>query len=130
MSYSNPNVITYGLGLQAFTSAIAIKVVPPLRHNRGVILDISCAVTILFTAVSTPAYVRVGTDADPDKYAELNMGTAASGSAYNSRDFPRAILSDIDLARDEVSDVRIATIAPTGGTPAGSAHVWIPIAWS
>lgn len=130
MSYSNPKIITYALGVQAFTTPITRFVKPPRRANRGVIVDIATSVTVLFTAVTTAGFVRVGTAGDNAKYAELNMGTAAANSAYTAVDVPGSIKSDIDMARDAITSVRIATIAPTGGSPAGTADVWIPIAWS
>lgn len=130
MSYSNPKHVTYALGSQAFTSPIALLVKPPPRRNRGVVLDISTAVTVIFTAVTTPGYVRVGTTGTNAKYAELNMGTAAAGSSYNSRDIAGVIRSDIDMSRDAVNEIRIATVAPTGGTPTGTAYVWVSIDWS
>lgn len=131
MSYSNPRNITYGLGVQNFTTPITRFVKPPPRCNRAIIIDIAASITVLFTAVTTAGFVRVGTAADNARYAELNMGVAAANTAYNATDVPGSIRAiGIDMARDAITSVRIGTVAPTGGTPAGTADVWIAIAWS
>lgn len=131
MSYGNPKPITYALGLQAPASAVvALRVKPPIRTNRGLVVDIAAAVTVLFTAVTTPAFIRVGTVALPLRYASLNMGTAAINTSLTSRDVLGTIILDIDMARDSVTEIQLSTVAPTGGSPAGSAYMWITIAWS
>jgi hypothetical protein len=131
MSYaSNPVEVTYNWPAQNFTSPITRAVKPPVRANRGRITNLSVSVTTLFTAVTTQGFVRVGTAGNASLYAELGMGTAAAGTAYNDRDFPRTIRSDIDMTRDNITQVLVATIAPTGGTPAGVGDIQLAIAWS
>jgi hypothetical protein len=79
--YDNPIVITYGLGDQDFGAAgDALAIKPPPGVSRGRIVDSHVAVKETFTAVTTPAYIRLGTAADADFYAELNLGTAAGGA--------------------------------------------------
>lgn len=130
MSYSNPVERHYGISGHNFTTAATRVIKPPPRCNRGRITDIHVSVTTTFTAVTTQGFVNVGTAADPVKYASMGMGTAASGSAYNTRDFPSAIKTDIDLSRDGVSVIQYAIVAPTGGSPAGAGDVSVSIAWS
>lgn len=127
--YDNPLTVSYNMGLHDFGAggdALAIK--PPPGRNRGRIEDIHVAVTETFNQVTTPAYIRVGTAGDADKYAELNMGAAADTDAYNLRN-TGAQTSVIDLDADSISQVEVAYVAPTGGTPAGIGYVTIVISW-
>lgn len=124
--YDNPLTITYSLGLHDFGSggdALGIK--PPAGFTRGKIRDIGVMVTETFNAVTTPGYVRVGTATDPDAYAELNMGAAADTNYWNVLDDPDAIIADIPSA----TQLEVALVAPTGGTPAGIGYVNIVIDW-
>lgn len=126
MSYSNPLVITYNLGLHDFGAAgddLAIKA--PTGYEHGRILDIGVAVTETFTNTTTPAYIRIGTTTDPDAYAQMDMGTAADTNYYNTQDDTDAII-DADVTNTQLE---VALVAPTGGTPAGIGHVHITIAW-
>lgn len=127
MAYNNPDVITYSLGSHDFGAGgadLAIKA--PKGYTQGRILDVGVAVTETFTATTTPAYVRVGTGADPDAYVELNMGTAAATDYYNTADDTDAIINA------DVTDTQleVAFVAPTGGTPAGIGLVSITVAWT
>jgi len=126
MSYSNPLVITYNLGLHDFGAggdALAIKA--PNGYENGRIMDIGVAVTETFTATTLPGYIRIGTTGDADAYAELNMGTAADTDYYNTADDTDAII-DADVTNTQLE---VALVAPTGGTPAGIGHVHITISW-
>ena len=126
MSYSNPLVITYNLGLHDFgTAGDALAIKAPSGYASGRIMDIGVAVTETFTATTTPAYVRLGTTTDADAYAELNMGTAADTNYYNTQDDTDAII-DADVTSTQIE---VALVAPTGGTPAGIGHVHVTIAW-
>lgn len=129
-SYSNPLQVTYGFGnLNFVTGAGTYKVKPPPRLTAGGVKDIHVRVTTLFTAVTTPAYVRVGNAADNAKYAELNMGTAAANAAYNSRDIAGVLKANINLTKDAITDVDVRVIAPTGGAPAGVGYLDVVIGW-
>jgi len=119
-------VITYSLGEHDFGAggdALAIKA--PTGYENGYIVDVGVMVTETFTADTTPGYVRLGTTSDADAYAELNMGTAADTDYYNTQDDTDAIIS----AAVTNSQIEVALVAPTGGTPAGKGHVNITVAW-
>jgi hypothetical protein len=129
-TYSNPLTVPYNFGNLNFVSgAGTYKVKPPPRATCGRVEDIHVRVTTLFTQVTTPAYVRVGTSGDNLKYAELNMGAAAAGAAYNTRDVAGSIKSNINLTKDAISDVDIRVVAPTGGSPAGVGYLDVIISW-
>ena len=92
--YENPVRISYYFGAHDFgagAGAFAIK--PPKGKKRGRVVDIHLAPTETFTQTTTPGYVRVGTAADADKYAELNCGAAAAhrcGPSTSRRSRPRS----------------------------------------
>ena len=126
MSYSNPLTITYVVGEHDFGAggdALAIKA--PAGYENGRIRDVGVMVTETFTATTTPGYVRLGTATDADAYAELNMGTAADTNYYNTQDDTDAIIS----ADVTSTQIEVALVAPTGGTPAGKGYVHITVDW-
>ena len=127
MSYSDGPVITYTLSAVDFgagTTNHAIKA--PEGFEKGRIIDVGVAVSELFTNVTTAAFVRIGTGADPDAYVELDMGVAAATDYYNTQDDTDAI---IDAVIPSATQVEVACIAPTGGTPAGIGDVHITVRW-
>jgi hypothetical protein len=130
--YDNGIVCSYSFGSLAFGgsgSAWALK--PPAGLNRGKIVDIQVQVSVLFTAVTTPAYVRLGWAADDDYYAQLSMGTAAATDAYGIRNvgYDVAVFKSINMVVDAISQVEVVFVAATGGTPAGTGVPNIMINW-
>jgi len=126
LSEINPRAMTYVLSAVDFgagDSAHAIKA--PAGYPNGRLLDVGVAVSETFTETTTQGFVRVGTAADPDAYAELQMGTAAATDFYNTQDDTDAIISE-DVTNTQIE---VACIAPTGGTPAGIGDVHILIDW-
>ena len=127
MPYDNPLTVTYNLGTIDFGAgdeALAIRA--PAGYDYGRIVHVGVAVKETFTNTTTAAYVRIGTATDADAYVELNMGTAADTNYYSERDDTDAI---IDPEVDD-TQLEVALIAPTGGTPAGIGDVHIVINWS
>ncbi len=126
MAYDKSEIITYSLGEHDFGAggdALAIKGPPGLT---GRIKDIGVMVTETFTATTTPAFVRMGTGADPDAFAELSMGVAADTDYYNTQDDTDAIIVE---ALPPDTQIEVALVAPTGGTPAGKGFVNIAVEW-
>ena len=76
-SYDNPRVQTYSLGAYNFggTGAEAFAIPVPDGMSRCRIDDISAMCTETFT--DGAAKVEIGTSADPNHYAELNIGVLA-----------------------------------------------------
>jgi len=129
MSYDNPTTVSYCLGTIDFGAgggAFAIK--PPPGKKRGNVVDVQVQVSETFTQDTTPGYVRLGTSGDADKYAELNMGAAAATDAYNLATTGQTA-NVIDMTADSITQVEVACVAPTGGTPAGIGAVNITIDW-
>jgi len=122
-----PRTITYHLGTIDFgdTTDVNMAIKAPRGSQWGELIDIGVNVTEVFTATTTPSYVRLGTTADADAYAELNMGTAAATDYYNTQDDADAIINN----KIPSTQVEVALIATTGGTPTGIGEVEITIAW-
>lgn len=134
--YADYDVVNYGFGLYAFTAGITTSLVPPVRTNRAVVIDIHVNATIVFTQVTTPAFVRLGTAASAARYAELNMGATAAGASLNlpatgkyNPSNPNAFFN-IDLVRDAVSAVQMQVVAMTGGSPTGTGYLNVALGWS
>jgi hypothetical protein len=139
--YDNPMRMTYVYPALAFGGASSASTIKPPRRlagsgtmKEGIIHDIHVAVTVLFTAVTTPAFVRLGYAGDHDYYAELNMGTAAASAGINAGEqstYP--IFRKIDLANDEtpgaLTAVLVNFVAATGGSPAGTGTTTVSIGW-
>lgn len=126
MSYDNAQIITYSLGLHDFGAGSDDLAIKGPTGKKGRIVDIGVMVTETFTATTTPGYVRLGTAADADAYAELGMGVAADTNYWNILDDTDAIIA-ADVPAD--TQIEVALVAPTGGTPAGIGWVNISVAW-
>ena len=127
MSYSTPTTVTYTFSAHDFgagAGATAIKA--PAGFENGRIIDVGVTdITETFTAVTTPAYVTLGTVANSLQYAVLNLNTAAATDAFNTQDDPDAI-TDADVTNEQIE---VSYIAPTGGTPAGIGTPYVVIDW-
>lgn len=134
--YENPLPMSYNFGEQDFTAANAFAIRKPKNARFAKIREIHVAVTTTFTQDTNPGYVRVGTTGDADKFAELNMGTAAATDGYGTHD--NDAIEDageiIDLENDgdsgaSLSQLEVAMVSPTGGTPAGAGIVTVVVEW-
>lgn len=124
--YDNPQTVTYSFGEHDFGAAGDALAIKGLPGKKGKIRDIGVAVTETFNAVTTSAFIRLGTAADPDAYAELALGTAADTNYFNVLDDTDAIIAaDVPAS----TQIEVAFVAPTGGTPAGKGYVNIVIDW-
>lgn len=128
-TYSNPLSITYDFGQHDFgagSDTHDIKGPPGMKGRvRNVLLK---KVTEAFTATTTPAYIRVGTTADADKYVEVSCATTAIDGVVSAAPNPATYLpANTEIEADSI--VRTSFIAPTGGTPAGIGEVQITIDW-
>ncbi len=127
MSYSNPKLEGHYQWNHDFGAGSGVQRVQGPKGSRGFLKAISVEVTETFTNDTTPAYVRVGTNADNDAHAEMDMGVAAIDTVYNdSNDDTDAIING-ELPADTLLEVNF--VAPTGGTPAGIGNVSVWIDW-
>lgn len=131
--YDNPLTMTYSIAALAFGGASSTRgIKPPKNMNRGNVRDIMTSVTVLFTAVTTAAFLKVGHAGDDDYFAIVSMGTAAAGAGYGLRD-NGSIFKMIDLLNDPtpgvLTQILLTFTASTGGSPAGTADVNVCIDW-
>ncbi len=123
MAYDNPKVITYSFGEIDVADAPEISAIKGPTGMEGRILDICCSCTETFNAVSTSAFLRLGTGTDADAYAQMTMGTTADTDAFNTWTRGTTAVLPVD------TQIEVAFIANTGGTPAGKGFYNIAIMW-
>lgn len=129
MSYSNPDRRSYVFPAVNFGSTSAQSFKGP-AGKKGVLVDIHVACTTLFTAVTTAAFVDVGTAADIDYNAHFGLGTLAATDAIllTGSTGSLAALIEPNIAAD--TQVEVTFTAPTGGSPAGVGTVTITVDWA
>lgn len=107
------------------------------KDRKGKLVDYGIHhVTETFTNTTTPGYVSVGSAADADAYGEeLDLGTTAADvgsksvrTTADAEDIEDYIL-DAGLSLPADTKVGLVCTAPTGGTPAGIAQVFMIIDW-
>ena len=126
MAYDNPDRRLYQRQ-HDFGAASEIFSVRGPSGKQGILRLVAVAVTETFTATTTQGFVRVGTAADNDAFAELQMGTAADEDYWDSDTDDTNAIIDSDIPADTLVEVNL--VAPTGGTPAGQGEVHIMIDW-
>ena len=129
MSYSLPNRRTYTFPAVNFGATSAQSIKGP-AGKKGVLVDIHVSCTTLFTAVTTQAYVDVGTAADIDYNAHFGLSTLAATDSISllGSTGSLAALIEPNIAAD--TQVEVTFTAPTGGSPAGVGTVQIVIDWA
>ena len=93
---------------------------------KGRIVEMGAHITETFTATTTPGYIRAGTGADADAYAEMNMGVAADTNTWTTNNDTDAIIA-ADIAAN--AQVEVTHVAPTGGSPAGKCWPFFVVYW-
>ncbi|ROH88002.1 hypothetical protein ED236_00470 [Pseudomethylobacillus aquaticus] len=123
--YDNPSTVTFQFGNHDFGAGAAALSFKLPKGKSGRLIDVGVMnISEAFTATTTPAYVRVGTGLDPDAYAQLSCGTTAIGDTVNTVDDTDAII-DAQLPAD--TQIEVALVAPTGGTPAGIGTAFVVV---
>lgn len=121
-----PWQISYNLGEIDFGAGDSDHEIKGPPTMRGEVIEVHVSVTETFTDDTLDGFVRVGSAADEDEFAELDMGTTAAGTALGASGQSGALKGVLVGAAE---DVQIACYAPTGGTPAGKGHITIVINW-
>jgi hypothetical protein len=130
MHYTFP-VLDFGAGAEIY------YVLGP-KGRKGKLVDYGIHhVTEAFTTDTLPAYVSVGTAADPDAYGEeLGMGTSAIDvgsksvrTSFRDPDDIALYILDAGLSLPADTKVGLHCTSPTGGTPAGIAQPFMIIDW-
>jgi len=126
MAYENPTYVSYNFGIYDFGAASEALEINGPSGKKGRVYDVHVAATETFNEVTTPAYVRVGSATTADEFAELDLGSTADADALSATNQTGA-LKAVNIDADEA--VKVAFVAPTGGTPAGMGYVTIVIGW-
>lgn len=136
MSYSAPNRLSFSTGLHTFSAGDAARnIAVPKGARFARIANIHVSGTTTFNAVTTSAKVQLGNATTASKYANFDVGTLAAGSAVDLADKTTALQSgyreyiDCGAEGENLTDIKLSLIAPTGGTPAGAGIVDITIDW-
>jgi hypothetical protein len=136
-----PLTISYAVGDGIVDIAdgvvLALAIQRPANVSSCRVEEVHVQVTETFNAVTTSAFVRIGTAADADKFAELDLGVAAATNGYGTNDDADAIKAAgkfIDLDRDgdagaALTQLEVTTLANTGGTPAGQGTITVVLSW-
>jgi hypothetical protein len=146
-----PEVETIVMSAQAFgNSTTAFKYIGP-KGRRGVVVDIVADITADMVGTTTVPEVDVGLTSGSVEYARFRLGTAA-GTGYTSAQGVRRASQLIaslgtpqvppPAASDYTGHVALETAfipadtafqvtlkAGTGGSPAGTASVYVVIKW-
>ena len=133
--YDDLKTGTYKFAAVNFATGSTQKIVVPRTAKLARVLDIQLAnCTVAFTQVTTPALVQVGDGTTANAFAALTVGALAVGSSIGGADQTGGIFTAVYQAGNYSSgaglhDLIVTFVAPTGGTPAGTADVTILIGW-
>lgn len=111
---------------------VSKKLKVPRGATLGRVLDILMEASVTFTQVTTPAVIQVGDGTTADAFASLTVGALASGSTLGGGDVAGGVFKAVYLAGnynsgDGLHDLILTCVAPTGGTPAGTADIIIVV---
>lgn len=117
-----------------FATTTTAKIKIPRKATMARVMDILASATVLFTQVTTQAQVQVGDGSTPDIFAALFMGALASGNTLGGSDSVAGVYKAAYLAGNYNSgaglhDLIVTFVAPTGGSPAGTATVVVVVGY-
>ena len=125
MAYDTPQTVSYNFGEIDFADAAEIlSIEPPTGAGKGFIMDVHVASSETFNAVTTEAFLQLGTAADPDAYVNMGLDTLADtvGRSCIDADY-------ITRSLPASTPVEVTVVANTGGTPAGKGYITVTVAW-
>lgn len=130
-SYDNAYVVTYNFpALDVGAGTITRKIRVPKGATGARVLDIHAFASETFSQTTTAARAQVGIAGDLDKFVDANLGALAAGNAFSLADSVGAHKGVWHDGEDDVSELTVTFVAPTGGTPAGIADFAIAVAWN
>ncbi len=129
MSYDHADRRGYSLGLVDYGAGDEVTSIKGKKGKKGILRSIHVAATETFNSVTTGAQVLVGTAADPNAYAQFEIGDLADTDSVSTDDGTTDTDAIIDKDIPADTQVEVTTVAPTGGTPAGIGLTDIIIDW-
>lgn len=132
--YDNLLPVSYPFAALNFATGSTAKLKIPRHSTLARVLDILVSGTVLFTQVSTPASVQIGDGSTPNIFGQLVIGALAAASTIGAGDVTNGLNGAVYLAGNYNSgaglhDLIATFVAPTGGTPAGTANVLIVVGY-
>ena len=125
MSSSDPRSYAFCY-YHAFGAASEGMVIRGPSGKKGSIKEIEVEAIETFTNTTTEGFVRLGSGAAGYEYVNMGLGTLADGAQSRLTDVAADLVLD---ALPAATTVHLTLVAPTGGTPAGKAHVHVMIEW-
>lgn len=129
--YDNLTPVSYSFaGVNLASGNVTKKLKVPRGAQLARVLDILAAASVTFTQTTTPAVVQIGDGTTADVFASLTLGALAAGSTLGGGDVAGGVFKAVYLAGSYNSgnglhDLIATFVAPTGGTPAGTADFTI-----
>lgn len=133
--YDNLKTVCHSFAAVSLASGnVTKKLKVPRGAQMARVLDILMAASVTFTQTTTPAVVQVGDGTTADAFASLTVGALASGSTLGGGDVANGVFKAVYLAGNYNSgaglhDLIVTFVAPTGGTPAGTADVIVIVGY-
>lgn len=127
MSYSLPNRRSYSFPNVAFGTSSFQTVTGP-KGKAGRIVAINVAATVLFTNVTTAGRVDLGNATTANANQSLALGALAASASISSDDAVSTFTNTTPVVAADVP-LKVSFIAPTGGSPAGTATVTVIMDW-
>jgi len=126
-SYDNPRVQSISF-THDFSAGDTLDIPVPDGMGRCRIDDIIAMGSVVI--VGATADVEIGDGVDPNKYAELALGTLAAGSSLSLDDTGKFDVGQggkgvVDIATENITDLVLTLTAATSG----SVHLTIVISW-
>jgi hypothetical protein len=143
-SYDNLTEVAYQFAAVNFATGSTQKLKIPRGSKLARVQDILVSGSVLFTAVTTPAQVQIGDGTTANAFGSLTIGALAAGNTIGASDVTGGLFgaantfgtagAAVYLAANYNSgaglhDLIATFVAPTGGTPAGTATVIIVVGY-
>jgi hypothetical protein len=137
-NYDSLTEVCYNFPSVNFATTTTAKMKIPRGAKMARVLDILVSATVLFTQVTTQAFVQIGDGTTANIFGSLGMGALASGNTIGASDVVGGLFgvsnqygnaaTAIYLAGNYnggagLHDLVATFVAPTGGTPAGTGTV-------
>jgi hypothetical protein len=143
-NYDNLSEVCYTFPSVNFASGSTAKMKIPRGAKMARVCDILFSATVLFTQVTTPANVQIGDGTTANAFGQLSPGALAAGNTFGASDVTGGLFgvgnqygnaaTAVYLAGNYNSgaglhDLIVTFVAPTGGTPAGTATVIVVVGY-
>ena len=129
--YDTPERETISLPSKDFSSTDVTYVLRGPAGKRGKLKDVQFVCTTTCAGATTTPIIKVGISGTLGKYASMNLGTTAAGSAKRaSQTAGDLVLLNNNLqVLDADTDIYVTLVAATGGGAAGIGLTQLMFEW-